>query len=308
MINFLNLRYFVLIAQKGNITKIAQSEHVSQQSLSNHIKKIESELGVILLNRKDGCSLTPAGKQFFKYAKRLLEIYEEMKTEMSDISGEAQGMLRIGVTYTRGSIILPKILPDFRREFPQIQVSVNENNPRVLEEYLLGGHLDLIFAIDLRSHPDIEKIDLYGEKKYLIVPKKIAKEITGLDDTYIQKPLDLKDFADYDFLLPTKGNRFREVIDTLAEKENVDIKIVLQTEIIETLFALACNGMGITVYNEMYLGKHKDLLNSKDCPISVVKLNGMPENSHVSIGYNKCRYLSNAAKRFIELAKEKLKS
>lgn len=308
MINFLNLRYFTLIAQKGSITRIAESEHVSQQSLSNHIKKIESELGVILLNRNDGCSLTPAGVRFYKYAKELLTTYDEMKTEMSDISGEAQGMLRIGVTYTRGSIMLPELLPDFRSEFPQIQVSVNENNPRILEEYLIGGHLDIVFSRELRLSPDIEKIDLYDEKIFLIVPKKIAKEVTGCDDTYIDKTLSLKDFSGCDFLLPTKGNRFRENIDSLALKENVDIKIVLETEIIETLFALACNGMGITVYNEMYLEKHKDLLNSNDCPISIVRLNGMPENSYVSIGYNKCRYLSNAAKRFIDLAVKKYKS
>ena len=66
MINFLNLRYFMLIAQEQNITRVAENEHISQQSLSNQLKKIEERFGTKLFDRTRGISLTYAGEVLYK--------------------------------------------------------------------------------------------------------------------------------------------------------------------------------------------------------------------------------------------------
>ena len=75
MINFLNLKYFVRVAEERNITRVAEQEHISQQSLSSHIKKIEEEYGVKLFDRTDGFTLTYAGEKLYIYATNLLACF-----------------------------------------------------------------------------------------------------------------------------------------------------------------------------------------------------------------------------------------
>ena len=95
MINFLNLRYFVRVAEEKNITRVAEQEHISQQSLSNHIKKIEMEYGVQLFDRTGGLTLTHAGERMYKYAVRCLSLMHDMENELLDMTNMEQGTLRI---------------------------------------------------------------------------------------------------------------------------------------------------------------------------------------------------------------------
>ncbi len=306
MINFLNMQYFVLVAEKKNITRVAEDEHVSQQSLSKHIKKIEDELGLELIDRNNGCELTYAGERFYEYAVKMLQIKSEMETEMHDMKDTMHGVLRLGIAYTRGMVFLPEVLPHFCKENPYVRVSVTENNPRALEEYLLHGHIDLYIGINVRSHPSIDTIDLFSDNLFLIVPKEIAKEVIGSDQTFIEKPMRIDDFAYYNFLMLTRGNPIRKTVDDYAREHDIELKFSLETESAETMFSLACKGMGVAVYNELFLKMHKQLLESEECPISVIPLEGTRYNSMMSIGYIKDRYMPQATKRFIEMTKELL--
>ncbi len=304
MINFLNLRYFMLTAQEKNITRVAESEHVSQQSLSNQIKKIEEEFGTKLFDRTGGLSLTYAGEVLYKYAEKLLTLKEEMENEMADLKGEGQGVLRIGISYTRGSAFLPEILPLFKEENPFIKLSVVENNSRVLEDYLMRGHIDLYIGADVKKATDIEVIDLYKERLYLVVPKVIAGKFFDYTPTFFEEEKNAEIFKNEDFLMLTRDNRVRRVADEHLKMVKDEINILIETENIETLFSLACKGMGITFYPEMFMKKHKELIGSENCPVCFIPIEGKHSYSHLAVGYSRKKYLSNAAKKFIDCAKE----
>ncbi|MBQ2921464.1 MAG: LysR family transcriptional regulator [Tyzzerella sp.] len=298
MINFLNLRYFVRVAEEKNITRVAEQEHISQQSLSNHIKKIEMEYGVQLFDRTGGLTLTHAGEQMYKYAVRCLSLMHDMENELLDMTNMEQGTLRIGISYTRGSAFLPEILPDFVKRNPFIKLNIVENNSQMLEEYLLHGHIDLYIGADLRPHADIETVNLMQEKLYYVLPECIAIKA---DD--ISKGISA--FSKEPFLLLSKGNRIRDMFDEYLRSQSISVNVLLESENIETLFELACKGMGITVYPDMFLKRHKEIFASKDSPVRILPLEGECNSSVLSIGYHKRKYLSNAAKCFIDIAKEK---
>lgn len=107
------------------------------------------------------------------------------------------------------------------------------------------------------------------------------------------------------FLLLSKGNRIREMFEEYLRKENVIVKVQLESENIETLFELSCKGLGITVYPEMFLKRHNDVLCSENSPVRIMPPDGDYNSSILSIGYHRGKYMSNAAKNFIEIAKEK---
>ena len=304
MANFLNLRYFMLIAQQQNITRVAENEHVSQQSLSNQIKKIEDEFGVKLFDRTGGLTLTYAGEVLYKYAEKLLALKDEMENEMADLKGSKQGMLRVGISYTRGSAFLPEILPHFKKDNPFVRISVVENNSRVLEEYLMRGHIDLYIGADVRKSADVDVIDLCRERLYLIVPKSIAAKYYDDTPTFFVKEESAEKFKGEDFLMLTRDNRVRRIADEHLKDVKDEINILIETENIETLFSLALKGMGVTFYPEMFVKKHRQLLESENCPVCLIPLEGKYSYSQLSVGYSRKKYLSNAAKRFIDCAKE----
>ena len=136
------------------------------------------------------------------------------------------------------------------------------------------------------------------EKLYYIIP-----------DCIVSKTMDIskgiKTFNKEAFLLLSKGNRIRDMFEEYLRSENIEIKVLLESENIETLFELACKGMGITVYPEMFLRRHSEIISMKESPIKILPLDGKCNSSVLSVAYNKRKYLSNAAKCFISIAKEK---
>ena len=298
MVNFLNLRYFVRVAEERNITRVAEQEHISQQSLSNHIKKIENAYGVTLFDRTGGLKLTYAGEQVYNYATEFLSLKRDMESKILDMTNTRQGTLRIGISYTRGLAFLPEILPDFMRHNPFIKISITENNSQMLEEYLLRGHIDLYIGAGLRPHALIKTVDLMRERMYFIVPCDIAERIGGT-------PSKISDFGNEPFLLLSKGNRIRDIFDEYLRGEQTNVNILLESENIETLFELSCRKMGITVYPETFLRRHGDFFKSDDSPVRIIPFSGKYSESILSIGYRKDKYASDALLSFIETASKR---
>ena len=124
---------------------------------------------------------------------------------------------------------------------------------------------------------------------------------------------DLALLKDCPFLLLNKGNRVRTIADEMFEEAQFNPEIILETENIETVMALASKGMGITFYPKMFISsldplssmeKAKNALNINF--LNFYHLNYPKANGVLAIGYHKGHYLSQATKEFIRIAKEKI--
>ena len=100
-------------------------------------------------------NLTYAGERYYQTACRILKIYENLEGEISDINGLRTGRIRMGITNHLGTVVLPKILPPFRRQCPFIELEILEETTDKLENRLLSGQLDfaLMHAPKEDSHP-----------------------------------------------------------------------------------------------------------------------------------------------------------
>ena len=111
--NFLNLQYFCVAAEELSFTKAAKRLFISQQSLSSHISRLEEEFGVVLFNRTQPVTLTQAGECLYRNSQILL--YQKHQTEkaIQDIRDFRSGELTVGVSTSRGAIMLADIVPAF---------------------------------------------------------------------------------------------------------------------------------------------------------------------------------------------------
>lgn len=176
MINFLNLEYFLVAAEELNFTRAARKLYISQQSLSNHISNLEKEFDVILFNRTLPLTLTYAGQALKARARELLDLRDETYREIADIKDFSTGQLSIGVSHTRGRVILPEILPSYQTQFPGIELKLIEGNSSTLASELLHGNIDLMIDLLPFAVENVETVPVCAEEILLIAPDIVLEK------------------------------------------------------------------------------------------------------------------------------------
>ncbi len=255
--NFRNLQYFLRAAEEKNITRAAQKLYISQQSLSGHIAKLEEELGVSLFERGGELTLTYAGERLYLLAQRICSLEQEILRETGEISDRRRGRLRLGISYTCGRAILPRLLPAFRAEHPLVEISLVEGNHQKLNEWLAAGEIDVLLGYAPIDVPGAVVYPLLQERLFLACPRAITGRVFGGAAGELRRrgwpELDIRLLGGCPFILLKSGNRIRTMFDSYVRKKDFLPEIVLETENIETAFALAERGMGVTVYPELFL-------------------------------------------------------
>lgn len=310
MINFLNLEYFLIAAEELNFTRAAKKLYISQQSLSNHISNLEKEFQIELFNRTTPLTLTYAGEVLKTRARQILDLREETCQEIADIKDFSKGQLTIGVSHTRGRKILPEILPIYKERFPAIELHLKEGNSTELDADLLHGDADLIIGLLPFKVENIETVPLCEEEILLVVPDSVLEKAFPGRLSRMKEKLsantDLSLLKECPFLLLNPGNRVRTLADEMFEEAQFTPNIILETENIETVMALAAKGMGITFYPKMLISGHAPLkaLPGEYSRLNFYSLNYPKAHSVLAIGYHKGHYMSRATKEFIQIAKE----
>lgn len=177
--NFASLEYFEVLARERNFTRAAEKLHITQQSLSSNVAKMERELGCQLIVRHVPLDLTYAGEVLLRYAATFREERLEMQQEFADISGNQRGVLRIGVAYTRGRTILPDVILEFQKRFPLIQVKLVEDSNDVLHRKLVDGDVDLAIANFSDALPGVTLHEFYREEVVMLVSKELFHSLYG---------------------------------------------------------------------------------------------------------------------------------
>ena len=243
-LNFLHLKYFLMVAEELNITRAAERLYISQQSLSNHIANMERELNVKLFTRSPKLSLTYAGDQLVQTATAILDLHSQFLTKVGDINRHYLGTLRVGISHTCGLALLPQILPLFREEFPLVEFSLFEGNSIQLETELSHGRVDLIICFQPIILEGVKTVPLTEQKLMLVVPRSLTDQLEHPEElrSRFAQGADISAFQDQSFFLIKKGNRTRNIIDNYFNRYNFRPKLILETENTVTTLAMAKAG------------------------------------------------------------------
>jgi Transcriptional regulator len=310
MVNFLNLEYFLVVAEELNFTKAAKKLFISQQSLSCHISKLENDLEVELFNRTVPLTLTPAGKSLVKNATKILDLKKQSIKELGDIKDFKRGDLYIGISHTRGRSFLPEILPLYNEKFPNINLHLFEGNSKELDSALFRGDVDLIVGMLPFNVDNVEFVPLCNEEILMIVPDNILAKYFpdsyGVVKRKLEKEVDIALLKNCPFLMVNAKNSVRIVADEIFKEKQIKPNIILETESIETVLALSVKGMGITFYPKTLMNNKNLIFDSNTLlGVNIYQLQYNKTHGTLAIGYQKNRYISQAAKEFINIAKKK---
>ncbi|RUM23570.1 LysR family transcriptional regulator [Rhizobium vallis] len=142
------IQYFVAVAEQGSVTRAAQNLSISQSSVTEALKELETDLGVELFERHPrGLTITHNGHQFLRHATKILASVSDARTSFSGQQSALSGTLNIGVTSLVAGYVLSDLLARYRRACPGIEVSAIEDNGGYLEHLLVGGELDVAVMV-----------------------------------------------------------------------------------------------------------------------------------------------------------------
>lgn len=306
MINHLNLVYFIAAARELNFTRAAEKLYISQQALSNHIASLEKEVGLTLIERKPPMRLTYGGEIFYKYALQMEDSYQAMMQELSDVKDEKRGKFTVGISHTRGRLILPKVLPVLMNTYPLVEVHVLEGNTKELTEALWNGEVDMTVGPCPQEYPEMDYIRIQTEDIVLAVSEELFGRYSREEQDFMKKELTesgkITCLREIPFLLNKKGNISREIADAIFREEDMKPHTLIETENIETLGEMCRNGIGAAFYPTSLLqamvkkeGMAKLRLFDLDYPCTHMTL---------SVAYRKNHYLTAAMKEMIRILQE----
>ncbi len=157
MINDFRLRVFQCLANKLNFTKTAKELNISQPAVSNHIAELEQEIGDTLFNRQKGnISLTPKGKILLDYADRILYLYESLNNEIVPQAIAKQEELFICSSPIGAKFILPPMIDEFHKAFPNTMITIRERDDIEIINMLKDGSIDIGILLSRNfSYPEI---------------------------------------------------------------------------------------------------------------------------------------------------------
>lgn len=251
------LLYITAIADEKSISRAAKKLSIAQPSLSQSLQRIEDSLGTPLFNRTpNGLFLTFAGERYYQSAKRILKVYADFEAAISDINDLKTGRVCFGTTNHLGTLVLPEVIPEFKQNYPDIELHILEENSTSLEQDILSSRIS--FAVMHAPKDTIQtciQYEVLRRDPFLIALSPnhplLGKAVREAGIPY--PVLDLKYVENESFLMLHKEQRIRQITDSFLEKAGIHHpNILLTLRNYETAQLLAARGVGITFVPTQY--------------------------------------------------------
>ena len=291
------LRSFVAAVECGlNVSQAAQRLHLVQSAVSQHLSRLEQELGTRLFVRqgKRLAALTPAGERVLGYARAALAIREDILTVGRDHVDESAGMLRIGTTHTQARYVLPPVIRAFRQTYPQVSLQIHQGTPPQLGDMAATDAVDFAICTEaLAAHPALTTLPCYRWNRSLIAP--VGHPILS------RQPLSLEVICEYPLITYvfgfTGGSHLRSAFRRLA----LEPELVLSAADSDVIKTYVREGLGVgLIATVAYLPQ-------TDADLATRDLSHLFPWETTLLGYRRDKYLRRFQQHFIELIQTMVK-
>lgn len=247
------LRYFLTVCEEKNITAAARKLELAQPALSRIIRELEQEAGLPLLVREaGGVYLTQAGEIYARSARQVLAAYQEGQREIHDIRDSHTGQVRLGLSRISSEVLLPVILEQFRKQYPQVELQLTETWIQELNPLLHQGKLDLSLTYE-DTDPELEYQPLLTDPIYLEAPAFFYEKQGNWSygSTNVLPDVSLLEHMPFILLKPGRGMRFQA--DSLFREAGLHPRVILETDSVTLSHRLVLANQGFALIPRMAL-------------------------------------------------------
>lgn len=290
--NIRDLEYLVAVDEERHFHRAAERCFVSQPTLSGQIKKLEQELGVLLIERSNRqVSITEAGQMVLTHARTVLAEVDAIKKAGDYFQDPMVGDIRVGIIPTIAPYLLPIIMTKLNKSFPKLKIWLYEYQTHVLLDKLQKAELDfLILALPIEKH-DFVELDIFREPFRLAVNKSkpLAKK----------KNINLGDIAQQELLLLEEGHCLRGHILDVCMLAGVQEQGQYHATSLETLRHMVGEGMGMTLIPELAVPTKI----TKSDEVRYIEFSDPKPNRRIGMLYRKNSYREETFHNINELIK-----
>jgi DNA-binding transcriptional LysR family regulator len=247
MVDINKIGTFLRAAETLSFSETAKQLHMSQPTISHHIKTLEQEMGVVLFTRiNTGLQLTEAGRLLLPWAHRLLHDTNNMQAMMSSIQDDVVGELRITCSTTAGKYVLPQMAARFCQRYPGVKVSILACMPEDVTPKLLEGEAHIGVLSREIIDESLESQEFFRDIITLIVPANHRWSFRKIiqPDEILEEPLIIRE--------ETSGTR-RVVLSELAKYDigSNDLNIFMELGNAEAIVRTVAAGYGIAFVSKL---------------------------------------------------------
>lgn len=259
--NLKDLEYLVAVDAERHFNRAAERCFVSQPTLSGQLKKLEQELGVMLVERSTRqVVMTEVGIAVAEQARKVLTEAKAIKEIADTYTDPFIGSLHVGLIPTVAPYLLPLIMPVMEQAYPRLKLWLHEQQTHVLLEKLRRAELDLLILALPVDTDEFAEIDLFNEPFWLTVPVS--------DPLAKKQRADLGDLNHLQMLLLEEGHCLRGQALDVCVKAGASEYAGFQATSLETLRHMVGEGMGITLMPELAVHKSAQAENIRYLPFT----------------------------------------
>ncbi|MEJ9212692.1 LysR family transcriptional regulator [Bacillus smithii] len=285
------LRYFLTIAEEGQITRAAKRLHMAQPPLSQQLKLLEQELGVQLVERMGRMvRLTEAGRILQLRAEQIIGLVDSTVSEISEHHKGLRGTISIGTVASTGVTLLPERIRSFHQSYPMVYFQLWEGDTHRITELLESRVIEV----------GLVRLPIDHAKKYNMLHLPTEPLMAAIGPAWSEgdddSPIRLSDLADLPILLLRRqhGTFIYEQFLEACKQSGFEPNVLCESSDIMTLLALAESGVGITIVP-------KSAINLRaSTSLQFREIIEPSLETTAAVIWLKNRFLSTPARRFIE--------
>lgn len=245
------LQVFYTVAKQLSFTKAAELLYMTQPAVTFQVKQLEEHFNTRLFERSHSkITLTPAGEVAMEYAERILNLSSEMDTRLGELTGQISGTLLVGASTTIAEYMLPRLLGDFKAQYPNVHARLMVANSEAIEAKIADHTLDVGLIEAPSHHPQLmSHVCCEDELVAICSPKHAVAQYASIT------PVQL---AELPYVSRESGSGTREVMDDYFRKNGVqpeDLHIVMELGSREAIKGAVEAGLGIAIVSRATIQK-----------------------------------------------------
>lgn len=247
------LEYILEIAKQKNITRAAENLYVTQSSLSQHLLKLEDELGTPLFDRaKNKLTLTDAGQMYVQAAQAVIQMKRTLYHNIASLTNE--GCIRLGISSQWGIQMAADLLPNFKQQFPCITLKIYEGSFQQLKSMLGSSKIDLaVMAAGSPKDLNLPYELLRQEEIVLAIPASYPFCARHAPDRPISHEQFCTSLREESFIFSDEGSTIRLVEDELFKNLLFKPNVICELNSNRAMLSMVSKGAGIAFVPSSYV-------------------------------------------------------
>lgn len=233
-------RYFLRIAELGNLSRAAESLHVAQSALSRHLANMEAEFGQALLLRTGrGVRLTPAGEELARYARAMLRLGDEAKAALAQTAATPAGTVAVGLPLSLTRALCIPLLQRLRARHPALSLQLYDEISGRLADRLRSGLLQVALLFEDAGLDGLRWRPVFEEELFLAVS---ARDPLAGDGA-----VDLRALAAVPLAIPGPGHGVRPIVERALRGAGLAPRVLVEANSLTAMTQVARAGIGAAV-------------------------------------------------------------